>query len=202
MAAHHWARAAEAYDSRRQPRAVQERPAGAETHQRRRPLLIAAMGHERLRTRCLLLEQMAVASSPGARMAAPGSGMPPPATPSPRRSSTRSAVSGAQFSPDESRILTWSGDGTARLWDAATGDPAHPAAQARGRGLRAPSSSADETRVLTWSDDGSARLWDSANGDPTDPAAEARRPGSGRPVQRRRGPRPHLERRRQRPGLG
>ena len=26
-------------------------------------------------------------------------------------------VNGAVFNPDESRILTWSGDGTARLWD-------------------------------------------------------------------------------------
>ena len=31
------------------------------------------------------------------------------------------AVLGAAFSRDESRILTWSEDGTARLWDAATG---------------------------------------------------------------------------------
>ena len=28
---------------------------------------------------------------------------------------------GAAFNGDESRILTWSEDGTARLWDAATG---------------------------------------------------------------------------------
>ena len=30
-------------------------------------------------------------------------------------------VRGAAFNGDESRILTWSDDGTARLWDAATG---------------------------------------------------------------------------------
>ena len=33
------------------------------------------------------------------------------------------AVNGAQFNADESRILTWSEDGTARLWDAASGEP-------------------------------------------------------------------------------
>jgi WD40 repeat protein len=30
-------------------------------------------------------------------------------------------VNGAQFSRDDSRILAWSNDGTARLWDALTG---------------------------------------------------------------------------------
>ncbi len=30
-------------------------------------------------------------------------------------------VNEAAFSEDESRILTWSKDGTARLWDTATG---------------------------------------------------------------------------------
>jgi WD40 repeat protein len=33
---------------------------------------------------------------------------------------------GAAFSDDESRILTWSEDGTARRWDAATGQEVLP----------------------------------------------------------------------------
>ena len=37
------------------------------------------------------------------------------------------SVSGAVFSRDESRLLTWSDDGTARLWDAASGQELVPA---------------------------------------------------------------------------
>jgi hypothetical protein len=38
-----------------------------------------------------------------------------------------SSVTGAVFSRDESRILAWSQDGTARLWDARTGAQIGPA---------------------------------------------------------------------------
>ena len=31
--------------------------------------------------------------------------------------------------PDGTRILTWSDDDSARLWDSASGDPADPAAE-------------------------------------------------------------------------
>ena len=37
------------------------------------------------------------------------------------------SVSGAVFSKDETRILTWSDDKTARLWNAATGAQIGPA---------------------------------------------------------------------------
>ncbi|MEZ4668426.1 MAG: hypothetical protein R3E39_10965 [Anaerolineae bacterium] len=60
-------------------------------------------------------------------------------------------------------ILTWSIDGTARVWDAATGTEQltfkHDAAV---RGARWNS---DGTRILTWSDDNTARVWDATSGD-------------------------------------
>ncbi len=56
-------------------------------------------------------------------------------------------------------LLTWSGDGTARLWDATDG-------ASIGQPMKHDSYiydavfNKDETRILTWSDDGTARLWD------------------------------------------
>ena len=43
---------------------------------------------------------------------------------------------GALFSRDEGRILSWSGDGTLRLWDAATGAQIGPAREHDARGER------------------------------------------------------------------
>ena len=70
---------------------------------------------------------------------------------------------GAQFSRDQSRILTWSQDGTARLWDSASGAALTPPLRHEGTvwGARF---SPDGSRILTWSDDGTARLWDGASG--------------------------------------
>ena len=72
-------------------------------------------------------------------------------------------VLGAQFNGDESRILTWSLDGTARLWDAATGtqigQPLHHEARVWGALFNG-----GERSILTWSEDRTARLWDAASG--------------------------------------
>jgi WD40 repeat protein len=81
-------------------------------------------------------------------------------------------VRGAVFSRDESRILTWSYDRTARLWDAATGAPVGPALPDAGTNAVF---SKDETRILTWGDS-SARLWDAATGAPIGPALSHDRP--------------------------
>ncbi len=75
-------------------------------------------------------------------------------------------VEGAQFSADESRVLTWTWDGSARLWDSASGGPLTPPLR-HDDWVSGAHFSADESHVLTWSwDDGSARLWDSATGAP------------------------------------
>jgi hypothetical protein len=71
-------------------------------------------------------------------------------------------VSGAVFSKDESRILTWSRDGTARLWNAATGTQIGPPLKHDGWVYGAVFSQ-DESRILTWSDT-TARLWNTATG--------------------------------------
>jgi WD40 repeat protein len=73
------------------------------------------------------------------------------------------SVDGAFYSADSKRILTWSGDGTARLWDSASGAALIPPLkhQQRVSGARF---SRDESRILTWGANGAAQLWDSASG--------------------------------------
>lgn len=71
-------------------------------------------------------------------------------------------VQGAIYTADDSRVLTWSYDGTARIWDAATGDVLHVL---RHDGhLMGAAFSANGERVLSWSGDGTARLWDTESG--------------------------------------
>jgi WD40 repeat protein len=68
-------------------------------------------------------------------------------------------VSGAVFSKDERRILTWSEDNTARLWDAATGARIGPPLT-HNSAVSGAVFSKDEHRILTWGLDNTARLWD------------------------------------------
>jgi WD40 repeat protein/tetratricopeptide (TPR) repeat protein len=74
-------------------------------------------------------------------------------------------VQGSVFSPDGKRVFTWSEDKTARLWDAATGQPLGLSMKHEDavRGVRF---SPDAKRVLTTSEDKTARLWDAATGQP------------------------------------
>ena len=72
-------------------------------------------------------------------------------------------VSGALLTRDETRVLSWSGDSTVRLWDVATGAQIGPAMTHQGRvfGARL---TRDETRILSWSGDRTLRLWDAGTG--------------------------------------
>ena len=100
---------------------------------------------------------------------------------------------GAVFNRDESRILTWSEDNTARLWDAATGQevvaPLRHEDEVWGAAFNG-----DESRILTWSWDNTARLWDAATGQEV--VAPLRHEGTvcGRRLQPRREPHPDLVR--------
>jgi len=76
-----------------------------------------------------------------------------------------SPVDAAAFSPDGKIVVTGGDDRTARLWDAATGQPIgqplhHPAT------VFAVAYSPDGKTVLTGCADGAARLWDVATGQP------------------------------------
>jgi hypothetical protein len=65
----------------------------------------------------------------------------------------------AAFSPDGGRVLTGSRGGTARVWDARTGQPAGPELRHAGP-VWAVAFSPDGGRVLTGCEDNTARVWD------------------------------------------
>jgi serine/threonine protein kinase len=74
-------------------------------------------------------------------------------------------LTSAQFSPDGRRVVTTSWDGTARLWDAQTGQPlAKPLKHADTVGSAR--FSPDGKRLVTASRDGTARVWDTQTGQP------------------------------------
>lgn len=67
-------------------------------------------------------------------------------------------ISGASFSRDEKHILTWSEDGTARLWQAETGKQIGISFE-HDDVVNGARFSHDEMHILTWSKDGTARVW-------------------------------------------
>ena len=73
------------------------------------------------------------------------------------------AVNHAVWSGDESRILTASDDGTARVWDAETGAELVTLSGHKVNVLQAVWNS-DESYILTRSTDGTARVWDAETG--------------------------------------
>jgi len=74
-------------------------------------------------------------------------------------------IHGASFNNDESLILSWGGDNTARIWNAEDGSPAVPPMKHKGW-VEGALFNQDESLVLTWSRDGTARLWQTNNGKP------------------------------------
>jgi WD40 repeat protein len=76
----------------------------------------------------------------------------------------------AHFSPDGNYVATASRDGTARIWDAATGKPLTVPLQHNSRGVVAPAVtsvrfSADGRRIVTASQDRTARIWNVRTGE-------------------------------------
>ncbi len=74
-------------------------------------------------------------------------------------------VNWCEFSPDGTKIVTASGDATAQVWDAATGEPIGAPMQHKEAVLVA-SFSADGKRIVTASLDGTSVVWDASNGRP------------------------------------
>ena len=66
------------------------------------------------------------------------------------------------FNRDESRILTWSRDKTARLWDASSGQTLLTLTHQNA--VDGAVFNRDGSRILTWSRDKTARLWDASSG--------------------------------------
>lgn len=77
-------------------------------------------------------------------------------------------VLSAEFSPDGSRVLTWSSDGTARLWNTTTGIELLTIL-GHERNVLGAAFNGDGSRILTWSSDGTARLWNAVTGKPVLP---------------------------------
>ena len=71
----------------------------------------------------------------------------------------------ARFSPDGNRVLTASFDGTARVWDAHTGEPLTPF-MSHDAGVLCAAFSPDAMRIVTCAADGTVRVWDSHTGQP------------------------------------
>lgn len=74
-------------------------------------------------------------------------------------------VKGAVFDNSETRVLTWSSDGTAQLWEASTGKRLIPAMRHEG-GVEGAEFNTAATRIVTWSKSGTVRIWDTDSGRP------------------------------------
>ncbi len=80
----------------------------------------------------------------------------------------RGAVSSVAWSPDGKRVATGSDDQTARIWDAASGQPVTPPLSHRG-GVAMVTWSPDGKYIATASEDHSAQVWYAASGQPVTP---------------------------------
>src|SRR5262249_32491252 len=74
-------------------------------------------------------------------------------------------VTGAAFSPDSRTVISGSQDGTAQLWDAASGKKIGPPLQVGGQYFQV-SFIPDGKGALTCSEGNTARLWDATTGEP------------------------------------
>jgi WD40 repeat protein len=76
-------------------------------------------------------------------------------------------ITGAEFSPDSTLLVTTSTDKTARVWDARTGAPITSVRHTRW--VTNAAFSPDSARLATASWDGTARIWDARTGAPLTP---------------------------------
>ena len=74
------------------------------------------------------------------------------------------AVNTASFSPDGKTVVTGGEDGTARLWDAATGRELHSLTRHR-RPVEDAAFSPDGKQIATAGRDGTVRVWDTGSGE-------------------------------------
>ncbi len=74
-------------------------------------------------------------------------------------------IRSVQFSPDGKYFLTASFDGTARVWNATSGEPVTPLLN-HGGPIESAQFSPDGKQVVTASDDHTARVWDAQSGQP------------------------------------
>jgi WD40 repeat protein len=77
------------------------------------------------------------------------------------------SVSAGTFSPDATRAVTWSGDGSIHLWDLASGLKLKTFRQTKA--VRGAAFTREGNRILSWSADGTVRLWDAAAPRPLSP---------------------------------
>jgi serine/threonine protein kinase len=80
----------------------------------------------------------------------------------------KGSVHSAAFNLDGRRVATASEDWSARVWDAATGEPITPPLWHKG-GVRSAAFSPDGRRVVTASADHTARVWDAVAGEAVTP---------------------------------
>ena len=73
------------------------------------------------------------------------------------------SVGSVAFSPDGTRIVSGSDDGTVRIWDAETGEET-AILSGHKDGLESVAYSPDGTRIVSGSDDGTMRIWDAEIG--------------------------------------
>ncbi|MEM7530953.1 MAG: CHAT domain-containing protein [Chloroflexota bacterium] len=74
-------------------------------------------------------------------------------------------IKGATWNQDNTQILTWGWDGTARIWDGHTGNELKTF-QGHTDTVNGASWNADESKILTWSWDGTLRTWDAHTNHP------------------------------------
>ncbi len=73
-------------------------------------------------------------------------------------------INGAVFNKDQSMVLSWSQDGTIRVWNPYNGKPIFTVPQMHKQAVFGAAFNKDESEILSWSLDGTARLWDSQSG--------------------------------------